>query len=251
MRYGHEFRFTIDGLSPDLLPMARLAEYVAALAEFLGSKESVHFLAVEPGCAVLVHSIDEEAHPAVRRRLAAARDSADDEFGDVLKAFDKLNTLLATDNATGRYQFNSENILYFPGRELPTPLDYGAIRQRGSLTGVLMGIFGPTTPRFQISEGVDQTLRGVMTENLAQELRPHLRDRTVRVRLWGEGKWFRDTGGRWRQKEFFADAYEILPAPNAHATLSRLKAIGEAGWKGVEDPLGEAAALRDENDLLH
>lgn len=96
----HEYRFIIDGLSPDRLPMARLAEYMADLARLLGEVESVHFSRIESGSMQTVQTVEPAARPFVRDRLKAVLSAEAPE--DAAKAFKALNGRLAADNATGR-----------------------------------------------------------------------------------------------------------------------------------------------------
>ena len=48
-RKHRDYRFHIEAYSPDTMPMARLADYLADLAKMLGQEKSVHFLKVEGG----------------------------------------------------------------------------------------------------------------------------------------------------------------------------------------------------------
>ena len=73
MATGYEYRFVIDAFTRDTLPMARLAEYMADLAVMLGEPESVHFIRVDEGSAVLVQQVDEPAVPKVRARTGLLR----------------------------------------------------------------------------------------------------------------------------------------------------------------------------------
>jgi hypothetical protein len=45
----YEYRFHIDAFTPASMPMVHLAEYMAALAAFLGQVERVHFVRLEGG----------------------------------------------------------------------------------------------------------------------------------------------------------------------------------------------------------
>ena len=69
---GTEYRFRIDAYSPETMPMARLAEYMAELALLLGEPSAVHFKRLARGSTVLVNSVDREAAPKVRQRAASA-----------------------------------------------------------------------------------------------------------------------------------------------------------------------------------
>ena len=69
MAQRQEYRFKIDAFTPETLPMARLAEYMAELATLLGTQERVHFVRLEGGSTTLVQEIEYEAIPKVRERL--------------------------------------------------------------------------------------------------------------------------------------------------------------------------------------
>ena len=65
--------FVINAYSPETFPMARLAEYMAELAALLGEQGEVHFLRLEGGSSKMVQSVESEALPKVKQRIAAAR----------------------------------------------------------------------------------------------------------------------------------------------------------------------------------
>jgi hypothetical protein len=94
---GTEYRFKIDAYSPDTMPMARLAQYMAELATLLGEQNAVHFKRVTKGSTVLNARVDREATPKVRDRVAAVR--AGDGGSEPRRAFNTLNRLLRDDNA--------------------------------------------------------------------------------------------------------------------------------------------------------
>ena len=56
-----EYRFRIDVLDIDRLPILRLAEYMAALAQFLGAVDRMHFVRLERGSAILVQKVEHDA----------------------------------------------------------------------------------------------------------------------------------------------------------------------------------------------
>ena len=70
---GGEFSFKLKGFLPDRLPMQRLADYLAGLADILGEPESVHLIAIEPGSTNLVKKVDSIAIPKVHDRVNAVR----------------------------------------------------------------------------------------------------------------------------------------------------------------------------------
>src|SRR5262245_31704250 len=92
-----EFRFKLEAYSPDPIPMARLAEYMAELAAILGETKSVHFSGVESGSTVLAHWVEHEAIPKVRLRVESVRAGRGPR--DARDAYRKVNKLLREDNA--------------------------------------------------------------------------------------------------------------------------------------------------------
>lgn len=64
------YRFVVDALSPDRVPMARLAEYIADLARLFGYKEHVHFVRVASRAADADVRAGAE-HPEPRRTADA------------------------------------------------------------------------------------------------------------------------------------------------------------------------------------
>ena len=59
------FDFRIDSLSPETLPMLRLAEYVTCLGKLMGSDEHVHLLKVRSGSAIPEILVGHVAEPKV------------------------------------------------------------------------------------------------------------------------------------------------------------------------------------------
>ena len=56
-----EISFDIDVFTPETLPMARLAEYLAKFSELLGNAENVHFSRLMKGSAKCKAFVDPEA----------------------------------------------------------------------------------------------------------------------------------------------------------------------------------------------
>ena len=67
-----QYTFHIAGLTPETLPMARLADYLSDLAQLLGSKEHVHLARIEAGSIRLAVAVDQEVRPLVGPRVRSA-----------------------------------------------------------------------------------------------------------------------------------------------------------------------------------
>ena len=130
MKRWEEYKFKLETYTPDTLPMAKCASYLAELANILGETPYVHFVRVAPGSAQLVHRIDKEAIPKVRARITAVAKSE----GSMLEmnAYRKINKMLLEDNATGDLVKGKANILHFPGME-EEKLKFTSIQQQGEI----------------------------------------------------------------------------------------------------------------------
>lgn len=241
MKDQREYRFVIDAYSPDTLPMARLAEYMAELARLLGRADQVHFVRLEGGSAVLVQSVEPEAAPDVRERLRSLQQ--DNPPDDATKAFANLNRYLADDNATGILQEGeSAEVIRFPGREEPAPVTFGAFNQPGVLDGVLIRIGGrdDTVPA-HLHDG--ETIHVCNTaRDVARRLAVHLYGPPLRVH--GNGRWERDADGCWVMKRFNITSFDVLDDAPLGEVAQRLRDVEGSGWKEIEDPTAELRHLR-------
>ena len=247
MTDGCEYRFVIEAYSPDTLPMSRLAEYMAALAQLLGRTDRVHFVALERGSTVLVQRVEFEAVPEVRDRLDALMNR--EAPNDVTKAFEALDRHLAEDNAMGSLrEADGTEVIHFLGRERPRPLTFGAFNQPGVLDGVLIRVGGrDDTVPVHLQDGDTIHLCNA-NRSMARRLGPYLYGPPLRVR--GEGRWERDADGAWLMRRFnIADFYELDDAPLGEV-VERLRGIEDSGWKEIEDPLTELRKFRGTDETL-
>ena len=221
MAESREYQLRIDAYTPDSIPMSRLAEYLADLAQLMGYSKSVHFVRLEQGSTNIVHKVDAEDVPKVENRLrAVAQHDAPD---DVMKAFRRLDARLASDNAVGALSgAEGTNVLSFPGRERPKPLEYGAFRQRSTIQGMLMRIGGrDKTAHATIQDG-DIHYSGIeLSHDLARQLSHYLYGKPLR--LHGSGRWNRTTEGEWELLQFTVESFEVLDDSPLSSTLSELR----------------------------
>lgn len=243
-----EYRFKIDVFTPDTLPMARLAEYMARLADLLGHEQSVHFDRIEKGSAVLVPKIDDPDVPKVQERLQAVRRHAGPK--DAQKAFEQLDRMLAKDNAIGTLIEDTDaEIIKFPGRTRPQPITYGPFNEQGALSGVLIRIGGKDeTVPVHIQDG-DVIYKCNTNREIARELAHHLFASPIRVK--GSGRWHRDEEGAWELDRFNISEFEELDDAPLGEAVQKLRAVPGSGWKDSVDPLGELQRLRGDDDEIH
>ena len=223
---SREWHFTIDAFTPDSLPMARLADYLAQLARMLGETRSVHLVRIEHGSTVLVHEIEEEALPSVKRRVKAVREGRGS--GSANEAFQRMNGYLAEDDARARLQIGGAeaDVLVFPGSSWSQP-DVSAVRQTASVSGVVVrvGGIGKRVPVLLASHG-RQTAGCHADRTTAKKLARHLFEP---VRLFGEGQWSRGTDDIWDVDRFSIERFEPLDEAKLSEVLDSLREV-TAAW---------------------
>ena len=235
---SHEWHFTIDAFTPDSLPMARLAEYLAQLARLLGETQSVHLVRIERGSTVLVHEIDEDAVPSVQRRVEAVR--AGRGSRSAYEAFRRLNSYLAEDDARARLEMNGSDtdVLVLPP-SAGSQTDVPAVRQTASVSGVVVrvGGIGKRVPVLLASHG-KQTAGCYADRTTAKKLARHLFEP---VRLFGEGQWSRGRDDTWDVDRFSIERFEPLDDATLSEVLDSLRRVA-ATWS--DDLYLDLEALR-------
>jgi hypothetical protein len=204
---GTDYTFRIDAYSPETMPMARLAQYMAELALLLGERNDVHFRRLTKGSTVLNARVDREAVPKVRDRVTRVR--AGDASGDPLRAFNALNKLLRDDNAVGVLRDTAPRgvVVRFPGREM-TEEKFASVRQQGSIDGIVTGIRGKDDTIHITLQSDGQQISGCETTRvIAKQLGAKLFEP---VRLFGRGRWSRDADGAWTLISFRVESFEAL-----------------------------------------
>ncbi len=242
----HEYRFEIDACSPDTLPMSRLAEYMADLAQLLGEVERVHFARLEAGSAVLVQYVESAALPKVRERIRTI--ATEEPVPDVARAYETLNRRLAGDNAIGSLRESTgSEVIRFPGRERLQPLTFGPFNQPGILDGVLIRVGGrDDTVPVHLQDGDTIHLCNA-TREMARRLASHLYGATLRVR--GHGRWERDADG-WLLKRFNITDFEELDEASLSDVVAQLRNVKGSGWRKVDNPSAELKRSRASDEPL-
>lgn len=240
-----EYRFVIDALGLDTLPMARLAAYMAELARLLGEPDHVRFARIEAGSVALVSRVDEVAAPTIAARVEQVR--AGHGAGEAMKAFEALDAMLAQDEATGSLQVPGDAPpVTFPGRTRPRPSVYGPFRERGSLDGVVVRLGGKgTTIPVLLQDGQAQ-YHCQTSRELSKALSRHYLAGTIRVH--GNGKWLRDADGAWRLLQFDIEHFEPLDDAPLGEVIDRLRAVEGGRWGDMPDALDDALRLRGGGD---
>jgi hypothetical protein len=226
------------------MPMALLADYLDDLAILLGEDKSVHLIGIEDGSHTSVMRIEREAEPKVRAQLKEVE--RENAALPIMDAYARLNARLRRDNATGTFVGpKGADILFFPGNEPTTDLEYGPVTQAGTLDGIPMLIGGTkdTVSVHLLGRDGERRPCSASTEK-ALEIAPYMFKMVIRVR--GLGKWLRQPEGGWEMRSFTIDGFEPLAKVtdiSLRKSIEDMRAI-PAKWKDIEDPVAELERIR-------
>jgi hypothetical protein len=238
MTDGEELSFQIDAYTPDTMPMARLAEYIAQLAAILGEEKAVHFVRLAPGSTQVIHKIEREAAPKVHARANAVRRGAGTV--EARRAYHRVNRLLREDNGTAvlRDISNGAEIIQFPGIE-EREETFSGVKQRGAVDGKLVRLGGvkkwiPLTLLCESETITNCYCREPVARELGKLIYEH-------VRLFGNGRWDRDAEGKWSLESMNVDSFEPLRNDTLEDAIARIAMIG-GEWNS--DSLAELNSIR-------
>ncbi len=241
-----EYVFSIDAFTPDTLPMARLAEYLQALAKMLGHADHTHFVRLDEGSAMLVHKVDAVDAPKVEARLNNVRLGSAPK--DALAARKVLNDLLANDNAIGTLNEVSTGrvVLPFEGRNREKPLAFPPFREDTTIDGQVVSIGGrDSTAHAILQDGDTFHVNLTMKRDVAQELAKRLYGK--QVRLFGNGRFERQVDGVWKMHDFRVDRFEDLKEQPIAEALKEIRQVTKHSLMTAGE-YRDLADLRDSGD---
>jgi hypothetical protein len=233
MRFGSEYRWILEGYTPETIPMFRLAEYMQQLAKLLGQEASVHFEKIEKGSVALVSRVDRYAVSKVNARVKAVRQRT--APNDVMRVVDGLNSMLADDQTSASLKEGNSVVIRFPGIRAQLHPAF-QVPDQGSVLGYL----------YMLSEagrGFNARIRlesgGVLMCTVAPEMAKNLREHLFEtVKVFGTGFWTRSVDGIWTAASL--DIKEVVPADSAklRAIVDELRNLNIEwdDYRSLEDP---------------
>jgi hypothetical protein len=215
-----EYPFRIIGPKPDTIPMARLAFYMAELAKLMGSSEHVHFKEVLDKSVSIVACADAQQVSVISPRI---REAAHND-AEAATPWRKINEALAEDGWTAELPLPKDGeLISFPGK-VKTSKTIRSVTQHTSIQGRLIRVEGAGD---QVMVGLEidgnLTAAGIsLNATAAIELAHRFHQF---VRLSGEGKWSRNTDGKWLLDNLKATSFEVLEDEPLDQTLGKLKGL--------------------------
>lgn len=250
MRKYREIKLTIAGkidgrdITPQNLPMSRLADYLKEFSKLLGYREFVHLKEVAEGSAAPVARVEEEKEAKVRERVRLAAIGHGPE--DANRAYIKLNEEFASDDWYGQVSEKIDTydakLIDFPGRQKAIHPLYGPIKESASVQGEVKRVGGeePTIPVWlRDADGVLYCCDA--NKSIAKDLARRL---FQEVRLNGIATYVRDENAKWQLLNFEIQSYVPLGNESISSVISDLRAIPGNEWNAMDDPLDELRRLR-------
>jgi len=240
-----EIRFHIEGTSPHVIPMARLAEYLTELALLFGHKKHVHFLRVEQGSLPCVIEVEPKTEEAIYSRVKRAAASKGPR--DAIRASSAIRAMLRRDHLSAELKNQDGDIVAsYPLDKEPKQDTVGPFWEDGFLDGIVVRL-----------GGIDETL----PVHLVYEQRHYICNanreivRQLGSRIWGSpvrvhgrGKWYRNTHGAWELQFFDIQSFEDLNESNLLDAVTRLRAIPNNALRELKDPLAEMQKIRGDGE---
>lgn len=233
----------IDAFTPESIPMARLADYMAGFAALLGHQDHVHFGQLKTGSLGVAARVDPIAQPKVERRLDAVR------YGGTVdksakKAEKDIDDLLAEDNAVGHILRGKTKIIEFPGRTRHVESKLGPIQQNATIDGEVIQI-GGRDESIHVHIKCDGEIRFcVTTKAVARRLAPHIFGPPIR--LVGTGTWARLESGVWELKKFEISDFELLDETPLSKLFEGLRSRLTPPEGGRTNPIDLMRQLRED-----
>ena len=237
------YELYVDSFTPETIPMARLADYMASFAELLGHREHVHFGELKPGSLRVGARVDEIARRKVDKRVDEVRYGGGPQ--PALKALRDLDDKLAEDNAVGRIVRGKAKLIEFPGRTRHVEEKLGPVEQPGTLDGEVIQIGGrDETINIHLKADAQYLTPCVTSKAIARRLAHHLFGAPVRVR--GTGTWARMESGTWVLKKFEITDFETLDETPLSKLFDGLRARMSPPEGGRINPVDLMHQLREE-----
>lgn len=248
---SNTFTFRIAGsYTPATIPLERLGEYLVALGALLGEGANVHFDRLTESSTVVHAKVEPPAVPKVERRIRSVATGEADAA--TMKAAALIDDMLRDDNATGRLSGGEGNVVFvdFAGRNRPTPVPYGPIKQLGVIEGEVFRVEGrDETVHVGIMDGT-KTFKLIAPAHMGQELASLFRGGLIRFH--GEGTWFRHADGNWELRRFKIDRFEAqLARGPLRQAIEGLRTAGIGDWRNAADPIAQILSDRSEGASEH
>ena len=142
------------------------------------------------------------------------------------------------DNAAGHLREGKAIVIKFPGKN-EAEEKFPSVRQQGAIDGIVTRVGGADATAHVLLEAEGKQVTGCYTtREIAKQLGRKLYEA---VRLFGRGRWSRDSEGVWALQSFKIESFEPLSDAPLSEALTDLRAI-PAEWD--DDAFSELQVIR-------
>lgn len=208
-KHPYDYKFVIEGLKPDQIPVERLGQYLTQIARMLGIPNKMHLVDIEDGSAGLTFTIDKSFLPVAKKMEVKLREGTAPIRAK--NAREKIAGMSEKDKTSAKLEGqDGAEIIKFPMRQKKVVADR-IIQDNGTFTGRLHQIIyrgkgraGDDTPaivtlKTHRKEGMVKCHTNVA---MARRMSDHL---FKYVRVSGEGTWLFDRENlAWKLQKFVA-----------------------------------------------
>lgn len=241
------FTLRLLGRNPEQVTMDRLAEYMSAMANLLGTDNHPVLHGIKRASTGIQARLPREREHYAAARIGQGKNNPTSPPGRQLA---KIQNLIDEDDIQGAQLFNrDQKIIALFTRQPVETIEQPTIQQTGTVDGIVTGLVGSDdTMHLHLRDWMDRDLKIlVRDESIAREMLRHFRGSTLRVTV--SGSWKRTEDG-WvpENNKVSAQSYEVLEDTPLTEIFARFAAVPGNGWKEMEDPQRLLAELRGDEE---
>jgi hypothetical protein len=237
-----DYALVLKGVTPEKLPMAKLAEYLRDWAALLGEGNAPVFRGISKGSVLLKVKVPDLRRTEARVRLLEAKSKPDASAASYVEG---LNRKMRRDALSGSIITRAGDVVIELNAAPVAPGDREyTVTDQGTIDGVVVGIAGTDdTVHLRIQEASGAVWSIALRDfAMARQLASHFRADPLRVLV--HGTWKRSPAGVWEPLNLYADGFELLDNRSAKVIMEELRAIPGNGWAALSDPQAVWKELR-------
>lgn len=215
--------FKLKGKSPQDLPIDRLAQYMRALADLLGSSEKVRLSGLKAGSVEFGLAVDALHYPVLIERITTAS-NRDRASSTVRKAITQIEAMITEDGVTAEFRAGRTRLLHLHGYSRENGVILGPLAQPFTVRGRIIGLEGKdATKHVRLQEyGTGREFRGdFRRDDLGRKLARYLWGEVVE--LSGAARLLRYPDGIWQLQSFHIEDVVELDASSVSDVMHAMR----------------------------
>ena len=219
-----EYKFEIDGVTPDKMSFKRLLAYYSELQKVFGVGDNLHLLEISTGSHRSLFAIDEVHEKAVHEQFGKLEKGTASKTAT--KAYCQITAMFDEDEVTGTLRAMNDNreVIRFSGpKEITDNLSI-SVTVNKEITGRLYYIAGALDNDENVKVRIESDsfgkIRCTTSRNIAEKLGNEL---FKYVRVDGKGEWTMHENGRWSVNNFVITDYTALRQESLQESVDQIR----------------------------